>query len=75
MAMALPPLFVGDEVELIETLDRYPDLPLGARGFVTKSAMNGIVTVHIRGWQIVAAEGAFRVVDEDDEDDRGADDD
>jgi hypothetical protein len=31
--------------------------------------------VHIRGWQIVAAEGAFRVVDEDDEDDRGADDD
>ncbi len=65
MASLVPPLFVGDEVELIEPLDRYPDLPLGARGFVTKSAHNGIVTVHIRGWQIVAAEGAFRVIDED----------
>ena len=67
MAGVLPPMFVGDEVELIEPLDRYPDLPLGARGFVTKSAQNGIVTVHIRGWQIVAAEGAFRVVPEDEE--------
>ena len=68
MAGVLPPLFVGDEVELIESLDRYPDLPLGARGFVTKSAMNGIVTVHIHGWQIVAAEGAFRMVDDEDAD-------
>jgi hypothetical protein len=67
MPMALPPLFVGDEVELLKPLDRYPDLPLGARGFVTKSAQNGIVTVHIRGWQIVAADGAFRVVEETDE--------
>ncbi len=67
MAGVLPPMFVGDEVELIESLDRYPDLPLGARGFVTKSAQNGIVTVHIRGWQIVAPTGAFRVVDEADD--------
>jgi hypothetical protein len=67
MPMALPPLFVGDEVELVEPLDRYLDLPLGTRGFVTKSAQNGIVTVHIRGWQIVAADGAFRVVEETDE--------
>ncbi|MBX5492022.1 MAG: hypothetical protein IRZ14_12790 [Chloroflexi bacterium] len=64
--MPLPPLFVGDEVELIEPLDRYPDLPVGARGFVTKTAQNGIVTVHIRGWQIVAPVGAFRVVEETD---------
>ena len=63
--MALPSLFAGDEVELVETLDRYPELPLGTRGFVTKSAQNGIVTVHIRGWQIVAATGAFRVVDDE----------
>jgi hypothetical protein len=63
MPMALPPLFVGDEVELVEPLARYPDLPLGSRGFVTKSAHHGIVTVHIRGWQIIAADSAFRVVD------------
>src|SRR5215213_1844822 len=67
--MILPPMFVGEEVELIESLDRYPDLPLGTRGFVTKSAQNGIVTVHIRGWKIVAAVGAFRVVDEDEDED------
>ncbi|HLI29158.1 MAG TPA: hypothetical protein VKZ60_18985 [Chloroflexota bacterium] len=63
--MAQPPLFAGDEVELIEPLDRYPDLPVGARGFVTKTAQNGIVTVHIHGWQIVAAVGAFRLVREE----------
>jgi hypothetical protein len=66
--MALPRMLAGDEVELIETLDRYPDLPVGTRGFVTKTALNGIVTVHIRGWSIVANVGAFRVVDEDDPD-------
>ena len=66
--MQLPPMFAGDEVELIESLDRYPDLPLGTRGFVTKTAHNGIVTVHIRGWQIVAATGSFRVVEEEEED-------
>lgn len=63
--MTLPPLLAGDEVELIEPLDRYPDLPVGARGFVTKSAQNGIVTVQIRGWSIVAPIGAFRVVTDD----------
>jgi hypothetical protein len=64
--MVLPLMLAGDEVELVETLDRYPDLPLGTRGYVTKTAHNGIVTVHIRGWSIVANVGAFRVVDEDD---------
>jgi hypothetical protein len=59
---ALPTMLAGDEVELIEQLDRYPDLPVGTRGFVTKTALNGIVTVHIRGWSIVANTGAFRVV-------------
>ena len=59
---ALPTLLAGDEVELVESLDRYPDLPVGTRGFVTKTALNGIVTVHIRGWSIVANVGAFRVV-------------
>ncbi|HEY7061590.1 MAG TPA: hypothetical protein VII06_08935 [Chloroflexota bacterium] len=63
--MALPFMLVGDEVELVETLDRYPDLPLGTRGYVTKTAHNGIVTVHIRGWSIVANVGAFRVVEDD----------
>src|SRR3954451_1778659 len=67
--MALPYMLAGDEVELIETLDRYPDLPVGTRGYVTKTAFNGIVTVHIRGWSIVANTGAFRVVDEDEADD------
>jgi hypothetical protein len=67
MTMTLPPLYVGDEVELVESIDRYPDLPLGTRGFVTKSAQNGIVTVHIRGWKIVAAVGAFRMVDGDED--------
>ena len=62
MSMAPPFMLAGDEVELIETLDRYPDLPVGTRGFVTKTAHNGIVTVHIRGWSIVANVGAFRVV-------------
>jgi hypothetical protein len=66
--MAPPLMLAGDEVELIETLDRYPDLPIGTRGFVTKTALNGIVTVHIRGWSIVANVGAFRVVDEDETD-------
>jgi hypothetical protein len=65
--MTLPPLLAGDEVELIEPLDRYPDLPVGARGFVTKSAQNGIVTVQIRGWSIVAPIGAFRVVTDEEE--------
>jgi hypothetical protein len=73
MTMTLPPLFVGDEIELVETIDRYPDLPLGTRGFVTKSAQNGIVTVHIGGWKIVAAVGAFRVVDEADDGDAESD--
>jgi hypothetical protein len=73
MTMTLPPLFVGDEVELVETIDRYPDLPLGTRGFVTKSAQNGIVTVHIRGWKIVAAVGAFRMVGEDEDMDAESD--
>ena len=59
---ALPTMLAGDEVELVEPLDRYPDLPVGTRGFVTKTALNGIVTVHIRGWSIVANVGAFRVV-------------
>jgi hypothetical protein len=72
MTMTLPPMFVGDEVELVESIDRYPDLPLGTRGFVTKSAQNGIVTVHIRGWAIVAAVGAFRMVDEDEDEDTDA---
>ena len=62
---ALPTMLAGDEVELIEPLDRYPDLPVGARGFVTKTALNGIVTVHIRGWSIVANVGAFRVVSDE----------
>lgn len=62
--MSLPPLLAGDEVELVEPLDRYPDLPLGTRGFVTKSARNGIVTVQLRGWQIVAPTHAFRRVDD-----------
>ena len=66
--MAPPLMLAGDEVELVEVLDRYPDLPLGTRGFVTKTAHNGIVTVHIRGWSIVANVGAFRVVDEDETD-------
>ena len=65
--MTLPPLLAGDEVELIEPLDRDPDLPVGARGFVTKSAQNGIVTVQIRGWSIVAPIGAFRVVTDEEE--------
>jgi hypothetical protein len=62
---ALPRMIAGDEVELIEMLDRYPDMPVGTRGFVTKTAQNGIVTVHIRGWSIVATVGAFRIVDDD----------
>ncbi len=66
MSMALPLMLAGDEVELVESLDRYPDLPLGTRGYVTKTALNGIVTVHIRGWSIVAPVSAFRVVDEPD---------
>ena len=62
---ALPTMIAGDEVELIEQLDRYPDMPVGTRGFVTKTAKNGIVTVHIRGWSIVAAISSFRIVEED----------
>jgi hypothetical protein len=62
---ALPMMMAGDEVELTEPLDRYPDLPVGTRGFVTKTALNGIVTVHIRGWSIVSNVGAFRIVPEE----------
>ncbi len=62
---ALPLMIAGDEVELVEPLDRYPDMPVGTRGFVTKTAQNGIVTVHLRGWSIVAAVGAFRLVADD----------
>ncbi len=62
---ALPLMIAGDEVELFEPLDRYPDMPVGTRGFVTKTAQNGIVTVHLRGWSIVAAVGAFRLVADD----------